>query len=243
MTKYLAIIFIALLSAALWINYKTSVPWVYTEIYAPQSVHAYNNPEQLLNNIHVRFVYFVPKNKTPVDGGTWRELADSELRKLIAFHELQFHELSNITYEIYPSAVIGLEDNIYYDTAFTNDGNPEALKNISNEIAMRMSTDGDLSLIKPKEGAYNVTYILYEGVGASAGGNVALISRKFLTMPEYELVSSSLFAHEFYHTLGLADDYQKQTDISTSEDIMGLGRFRDINRVFIDPLKLKQFGL
>lgn len=70
-----------------------------------------------------------------------------------------------------------------------------------------------------------------------------LINRVFLSELEYQSTGPSIFAHEFYHTLGIPDEYKEYKAIPTSEDIMGLGRFRPIEKTYIDKDTLKKLGL
>lgn len=70
-----------------------------------------------------------------------------------------------------------------------------------------------------------------------------LLSRTFLTDPEYRAFSASLLAHEFFHTLGIADGYLQDTGTPTSADIMGLGRFRPIEKTYLQRETLRALGL
>lgn len=67
----------------------------------------------------------------------------------------------------------------------------------------------------------------------------------FLEDPEGQTRKNSVFAHEFYHTLGVPDGYETpgSYDIPTSQDIMGLGRFRTIEKTYFEKNTLKQLGL
>ena len=85
--------------------------------------------------------------------------------------------------------------------------------------------------------------VMYEGVGASGGGDIALVSRVFLSDPAYQTYGNTFWVHEFYHTLGLLDGYDIETGISTTEDIMGLGRFQTLSHTYLSAASLAQLGL
>lgn len=70
-----------------------------------------------------------------------------------------------------------------------------------------------------------------------------LLSRTFLADPHYRAFGASLLAHEFYHTLGIPDEYEPDTEKPTSSDIMGLGRFRPIEKTYIQRETLRAVGL
>jgi len=90
--------------------------------------------------------------------------------------------------------------------------------------------------------AYPVLYILYEGVGASGTDGVALLSRQFLSDPQYADQNNSFFAHEFYHTVGIPDAYGENSH-AYSSDLMGLGRFLPLAHTYLDRATLKELGL
>lgn len=70
-----------------------------------------------------------------------------------------------------------------------------------------------------------------------------LLSRLFLTDQQYADFGATLFAHEFYHTLGIPDAYENfPKDKPVSQDIMGLGRERPINKTYISRSTLKDLG-
>jgi len=69
-----------------------------------------------------------------------------------------------------------------------------------------------------------------------------LINRLCLTSPsQCESGGPTLFAHEFYHTIGIPDEYEGK--LQTSSDIMGAGRFKDIEETYLDKRKVKKLGL
>lgn len=72
-----------------------------------------------------------------------------------------------------------------------------------------------------------------------------LLNRVFLDDPEYREKGESIFTHEFYHTLGVPDAYEVPGVYETpvSQDIMGAGRFRPIEKTYLDKNTLHKFGL
>lgn len=70
-----------------------------------------------------------------------------------------------------------------------------------------------------------------------------LLSRSFLSEAEYRSFGASLLAHEFYHTLGVPDGYDAEDETPTTVDIMGLGRFRPIEKTYLQRKTLRALGL
>ena len=69
-----------------------------------------------------------------------------------------------------------------------------------------------------------------------------LINRLCLTNPsQCESGGPTLLAHEFYHTIGIPDEYEGK--FQTSPDIMGAGRFKDIEETYLDKRKIEKLGL
>lgn len=224
------------------------VPKIYSEPLPPiKQFHLYVNPKQPIDKITVAAFYFVPKNKTGAAVENWRMSLSHALERLQQFHTFQFGGRSSIALEIYPEPIIGVEENLIYDSDVTQHGNPEALRRVAQELEGRVfKGSGDLyrpEFAKGGDEIYRVWFIMYEGVGASGSGNVALVSRKFLTDQEYSDIGVSVAAHEFYHTLGIPDAYEIESAIPLGEDIMGLGRGRPIEKTYISRDTLKKMGL
>lgn len=237
MTRYLIFVLLLIAGALYAMYFWVGVPRVFgPEILKATSPHFYGKPDAPLQKIFIKAFYFVPKNKTESAIPDWREILEENLKKLQAFHSLQFQNKSQITYEIYPEIVVGFLNNISYDTFSTQHGNPEGLRRVASELTGRG--------LFPKEetGQYNVALIMYEGVGASGSDNVAFVSRVFLSDQRYKFQSASILAHEFYHTLGMLDAYDIVTGMPFSQDIMGVGRSGPIEKTFIDSEVLKQMG-
>lgn len=237
MIRYLILVLVLIAGALYSMYFWIGVPKIYREASptAPQP-HYYKDPQKSVSEIKITALYFVPKNKTASAISNWREKLEENLKKLQKFHSLQFQGRSNVSYEIYSEPIVGFEENLFYDTDVTAHGNPEALRHITEELEKRHIFNPGAS------GAYPVLAIMYEGVGASGGGNTALVSRVFLADPRYELSGASILAHEFYHTLGVPDAYDLITTAPLSDDLMGLARSGAIERAYLDKAVLKEMG-
>lgn len=53
----------------------------------------------------------------------------------------------------------------------------------------------------------------------------------------------SIFAHEFYHTLGVPDGYSHESGVAETSDLMGLGRLRPLANTYLDKETLAAMGL
>ena len=208
--------------------------------------HFYDNPQQPIKAIRIRAVYFVPRDREIWSAGNWREIFESKLDALVQFHDFQFRGRSGIVYEVYDQPVIGQFDHILYDSDTTQFGNPNALRSAAVELESRLlNSEGDLydsQYATSVPGEYDLLYIMYEGVGASGSDNVAFISRVFLTEKEYESHGASFFAHEFYHTLGVPEGYEIPSSISLTNDVMGYGRYRPLERTHLSAETLSHMG-
>jgi len=69
-----------------------------------------------------------------------------------------------------------------------------------------------------------------------------LLNREFLS-GRYGPFGASLLAHEFYHTLGVPDQYAVPNGAPLSPDIMGSGRFVPIEKTYIGRDLLRNLGL
>lgn len=69
-----------------------------------------------------------------------------------------------------------------------------------------------------------------------------LLNREFLT-GRYGPFGASLLAHEFYHTLGLPDQYDTPAGAPLSSDLMGNGRFLPIEKTYLKRDILRRLGL
>lgn len=76
-----------------------------------------------------------------------------------------------------------------------------------------------------------------------------LLNRKYITDKQDVGAGTTILAHEFYHTLGVPDGYEEieedgiQTAVSTSNDIMGIGRIYPIDKAYLSSEFLKGLGL
>lgn len=207
-------------------------------IIEPTSAHFYKNPEISINKIKLKVFYAVPKDRIGELDPNFVSVTTPVLEEAVSFHKIQFRGLSSLDYEIYPEPIILTEDHTYYDTENTNRGNPEALRRIVPEIENRVPD----FLVKSRD-EFPVIGIIYEGVGASGAEEAFILSRSFLTKPEYEIFRSSLLYHEFGHTLGLPDEYDTTTNSPFSEDIMGSGRRKSLKANYIKRDLLRNMGV
>ena len=271
--RNLVLVLALILGALVLMYFWVGVPTVYQEkIPEAGTPHLAYDQERLIKNIHISAFYFVPKNKINLKLAGWKEVLENNLKKLQAFHELQFRGRSHIEYSIYSEPVVGMEDNLKYDTESTEHGNQRALLSVAEELDRR-------SLVKREGDAYPVMFIMYEGVGASGGviyesnlesteeiskklglsasvifkvninsvDGFFIVARKFLADPEYVIIGVSTLAHEFYHTLGLEDKYEVSEAAAfesvSSQDLMGSGRKASLNKTYLGIEALKLFGL
>lgn len=249
MSKYLILILaVIFVSLALMYFFIGVAPIDEGSAPAPKTAHFYGQPGQSISRVKIVAFYFIPKNKQELLITNWQKVLTDNLTKLQKFHGLQLQGRSEIIYEIYPRPVVGLENNLFYDTNDTQFGNPQALRSIAQELGKRVfDRAGDLYLLDfakaTAEGEYQSIVIMYQGVGASGSDNTALISSTFLTKDEYKGYGASILAHEFYHTLGVPEGYEVPSSISFTSDVMGLGRLKPIDKTFLNQETIKQLGL
>ncbi len=248
MMKYAIVAILAIAGAVAWMYFGIGSSDIYREpALSAGAVHKFNDPSSPIQKIRIAAVYFVPKNKALGAAAEWRTMLERNLERLREFHALQFRGRSEVVYDIYPAPVVGENENLFYDTEVTQYGNPEGLRSVARELEARIfAAGGDLyraDFAPSSSGEYRVLYILYEGVGAAGSENVAFIARRFLSDPQYSGVAATLFAHEFYHTLGIPDGYETEHATPTSPDIMGLGREAPIDRAYIESATLRAMGL
>ncbi|MEK7090151.1 MAG: hypothetical protein AAB930_01035 [Patescibacteria group bacterium] len=214
MFKYLIATLCLIFAGLGGIYYFVGVPRIEsTNFPALSAIHLYNNPDVLVDNIHISAFYFVSENKIGQVSGNWHNTMEVGLPKLAAFHELQFQKRSKISYAIYPEPVIGEKDNLLYDTENTGRGNPRALIAISEELERRVfKPDGDLyrkDFAEIGGQGYPVIFIMYEGVGAT-GGIIHESARET--------------ASEIAADLGLAESVIFVVDVSSADGFFILNR-------------------
>lgn len=174
MLKYIISVLVLIAAVLAWMVWGIGVPPIYQEeTPRVKTPHVLGNPDRSIENIHIFVFYFVPKDKARQATADWKKILKEPLDKIADFHTLQFQNRSKITYTLYPAAVIGLEETTFYENEGTSGGNPNALKNIGNELDQRVFLeDGDLysvAFLEMEEDAYPVMFIFYEGVGAIGG--------------------------------------------------------------------------
>lgn len=218
--------------------------------------HLYGNKNISIEKINITVFYFVPKDATTTERSDWKEVTEQHLKRLIAFHTLMFENTSKINYTFFPEIIIGNKATKEYETVFKTEDN-DALIPVKEEITQKvLSPGGNLyaSLAKTKDTtSRNVYLVVFEGKGAAGNDTFALVSRSYLTDKAYEETSSTFLAHEFYHTLGLLDNYKtsriiykenQETTISllNKKDIMGQVNIA-LPYTYIDTETLKSMGL
>lgn len=249
MHRYFFMVFIGIFAALAGIYYWVAIPQIYQEPALPvQTLVHQGNKTQSIEHINITAFYFVPQDKQGKIDTYWNQSLKQSLEELTEFHESQFQGRSQITTQIFPQPIIGNYDSIDYDTTNTSGGNPHGLRTVALEVEARVyAPEGDLYhqfISDPSLNAYQVMVIMYEGVGAAGSENVAFISRTYLSEQPYrESYGPTFLVHEFYHTLGLENEYEKQSGRAFGNDIMGLGRFRPLEYTYIDQQTLKQMGI
>lgn len=211
-------------------------------------IHIYQEAETTIEQVRVKVIYFIPKDRLNKVYPEWYPDLEKNFQEIANFHQFQFKNRSRLQYDIYPRYIKGLESSDFYDTQDTNNGNPQALKQVSEEISNRLfSPTGDIydaSYTQMKEGEYPVWFIIYEGVGASGGHgdvNATLISRHFLS--DNHGYGTAIMYHELAHTFAIPDGYELDSGNSLSYDIMGLGRYRPLSATYISRETLNELGL
>ncbi len=240
MLKYYALVFLSVILTLGWISGLLGDKQPYREERATATnIHAYDDARSSIKEILLTVYYFVPANKIDDAADTsWKAPMMQALENIKLFHDMQFGGRSHFSYVIHPTAVVGKQTNMFYDSTDTTRGNPHAIESISEELK-------DIEHVSSTQsGIYHVIYIVYDGVGASGMSHAALINRRFLTDSSYDYVRESLIAHEFYHSLGIPDGYDQSTGTSTTPDLMGLGRTtRDLKSNFLEHDTLAHLGI
>ena len=192
-----------------------------------RSPHLYGSPETSIKEISLVVIYLVPANKKPFLG--WEAYVKSRIADLEQFHESQFLGLSHLTTTYISSPVFGSKESTAYEIDAAHHTDATALEPVQEELA-RLNAAAAVPAAPP--GAYRAYLVILEGAGAAGSGDMAVISRSYLTDPINGSFASTMLAHEFYHTLGIPDGYDtsshvyqdNQKDVVavlTSDDIMG----------------------
>ncbi len=106
---------------------------------------------------------------------------------------------------------------------------------IIHESGLESVSDIARELGLPQSVIYKVAINSFDGF--------ALLNRKYISDEAEPGIGSSLFYHEFAHTIGAADRYDAATDAPLSGDIMGSGRRRPIRATYLDREVLKEMGV
>ncbi|MBI1975228.1 MAG: hypothetical protein HYS57_02630 [Parcubacteria group bacterium] len=243
MPRKLTIIF-ALVTAVILASISVpSLFWLFKEgPKLPESespaLHYFNDPSTSIENISLKIVYFIPKDKVDQTFQDWSRVAEETVQKMIAFHNIQFRSKSRVVHEIYPTPKVGEESSAFYDEGGTALGNPNAALRIDQELSRKLAP-----FFKTAPHEFLVKLFVYEGVGASATGNAVILSRDYLSQDSYRDTRASVFYHEFGHTLGMPEGYDIETNIPSTPDIMGSGRFRPIEITYVSEDTKSAMGL
>lgn len=197
--------------------------------------HVVGDPAIRLDRVHLIAVYFVPRDAEP--WREWRDHIEPVLRRVQAFHRLQFRDASVLTYAIHPEPVIGEYDTAWYDGSDTSFGNPHAWEIIRAELDRR------LGAVRQGDGIFEARLVLYEGVGALGGIDQILVSSGYLRSPIESIRASAVFYHELGHVFGLKDAYTYEHGTPLDEDIMGMGRNRPIGQTYLSENAKKLLGI
>ncbi len=218
--------------------------------------HMYGNDDLSIEKININIIYFIPKDITVKEDTNWKKNAEEHLKSLVDFHNVQFYNTSKISYKFVEKIIVGEKKLKEYENLFEYDDN-EALTPVKEEITRRLLTPtGELypeSDVVIDKSARNVYLVIFEGKGAAGNDDFFLISRPYLTDDVYKDTGTTFLAHEFYHTLGLPDNYKlssyvykdgQQTNVSlvTNKDIMGQVNI-PISATYINNETLKKMGL
>ena len=84
--------------------------------------------------------------------------------------------------------------------------------------------------------------VIYKVDVESADG-FFILSRSYLTDEQYKFNGITHFYHEFAHTFGLPDGYDLETGVSDTFDIMGEGRRKPIEIMYLDRKFTRAMGL
>lgn len=221
------------------------------------SAHFYDTPDIPIDRIEIVVLYFVPNDRAHEAIRNWREVLAGYLVKLSMFHALSFRGTSELSYVFFPEVIVGNADSKAYEITSPSHTDPVSIEPISREISARvLDPSGDLWRYGQSLGVAKgrrIYLIMFEGEGAAGSGDVALISRAYLTNKAYAPYAATFLAHEFYHTLGIPDAYQsssyvfddaQQTQIGLlrSQDIMGRVRV-PLEYTHLDRETLSHLGL
>lgn len=236
MRKYLFGVLLSIFGVLGAIYFFVGASTVYeTNSFVPSIPHLYGDPARSLERIHVVVWYVVPQDNRESQITNWREVVKENLEKLQFFHENQFQGRSHITYEIFQEPIFVSQEGLL-------------------EVQQELKERGFVFLADAPD-EYRVFLLLYEGDEEATGSekDFVLISRALLTDKSYRPFHATFLAHEFYHALGIPDQYRESqkvfpdgqqtiVGILSSGDIMGRVRV-PLEQTYLGRETLQTMGL
>jgi hypothetical protein len=235
-------------------------------VYSPgnRTLHLATEDRIAISNVDVKVVYFTPIDLEPLTNWSWNEKITNVLTEVKDFYKFQLG--NNISFNVYPKVIVGKEIHGFYDGEKTDNGNPNALISVREEVLKRVfSTSGDLydsQFVISNRGRFQILLIVYEGTGASAmiyqnspsngtdvvtietdGPPAIILSSAYLNSAYYTDFGSTILAHEIGHSFGLSDSSDLATGAYKDNDLMGAGRRRTIDSTYISDKNKKLLGL
>jgi len=246
-----------LILALVWVTLYAGISRVEpTEKLESKIPHIYEKEDMPIDKISILVYYFIPKDRLDDSINNWKAVTDPHLQDLLKFHEVQFFGTSKISYDFFPQPIVGEKTGAEYETNISEHYGSGEMSSIIEEMTKRVLSEGG-DYYDPKdtsgERGRRVYLVVFEGEGAAGSGDFGLISRSYLTLSAYQTFSSTFLAHEFYHTLGLPDNYDESSYVFgdsqqvsmlnlTSKDIMGYVRV-PIESTYIERETLQKMGL
>lgn len=256
------LIVLTLLISGFYYYSLTYTPKEKTGLYIPKkpSLHLANDNTKSIYDVNIKVVYFTPVDLEPLTNWEWKDGINKTMEDVARFYNLQLG--NRIRYNIYPNVVVGKETHAFYDGEKTDNGNPNALISVREEVLKRLfNKNGDLfdgEFLKLNKNTYEILLIIYEGTGASAmiyqnndtsgtdvfrietdGPPAIILSSAYLNSQYYIQFGSTILAHEIGHSFALSDSIDDVTNSYKDNDLMGAGRRRTIGQTYISEKNKK----
>jgi hypothetical protein len=229
-----------------------------------KKLHLAGEPSVMLQHVLAKVVYFSPSDLvTSTENWNWKETVLRTMGHEQAFFKSQLG--MDLRYLVFDNVVAGKNTHELYDGSDTSHGNPNALVSVREEILNRvLDPSGDLYYSEFASGGssdYQILVIIYEGTGASAvtfqtratsgedvlkiekdGPPAIILSSAFLNSKFYKEFGDTTLAHEMSHTFGLSDSYDLDSGANIGGDLMGEGRRRVLNMVYLSDQNRRSLG-